>query len=319
MRLVSQLALGSGIKYRRKDLNIKTHEGYIMTDLLNAVTTKDMKIIIGGRTLAQITELSLSGEAGLADVGVLSEGHKRWKRTKQEYSGSMDVRVDDPALIGLVLGDLEVDPTFTEKPLDISFNGINITQKYIQGDKTNGQLVSTGEKIAQKFRAGGAELTTAQVYVNSGTDASVTVSIQADVTGSPSGTPLDSDTIDCSSTGWKTASLDVAVLTKDDWYWIVLEDSTDVTFAYADADIYDDWGYKHYSGTWGALQANDISFQIVLTDSSSYLHIELTDGVTIHTIKGNLNVGKYALSITSEEPLVASIDLRSDELIFSEV
>jgi len=291
-----------------------------MTDLIQAVTTKDLKLIIGGRTLGQLTELSLSGDAGLADVSVLSEGFKRWIRTKKDFSGSMDVQVHDPAMLGLVLGDLEVDPTFTE-PIAIEFNGVNVTQKLIQGDKTNGQAVDTDDLLAQKFRAAGSELTTAQVYVNSGTDSTVTVSVQADTTGSPSGTPLDSDTIDCSSVGWKTATLDVAVLTKDDFYWIVIEDCDDATFAYANTDIYTDWGFKFNDegGGWASLILTDLAFQLLFTDTSSYLHIEITDGITIHTIKGDLNAGKYSLSLTSDEPLVGTVDFQSDDLTFSEV
>ena len=291
-----------------------------MTDLLNTITTKDLKLIVGGRILGQISELSLSGDAGLADVSVLSEGYKRWVRTKKDFSGSMDVRVEDPAMLGLVLGDLEVDPTFTET-IAIAFNGVNVTQKYIQGDKTGTITTASGEKIGQRFRAGGSELTTAQVYVNSLGDSSVTVSVQADSSGEPSGTPLDSDTIDCSTTGWKSAALDVASLTKDDWYWVVIEVPTTSTgFARSATSIYDEWGYKFYTGAaWGSLETNDIAFQLLLTDSSSYLHIELTDGTTIHTIKGDLNTGKYSLSITSDEPLTGSIDFKSDDLTFSEV
>ena len=292
-----------------------------MTDLTHAVTTKDMKIIIGGRILGQVTELSVSGDAGLADVSVLSEGHKQWTRTRNDYSGSMDVRVEDPALLGLVLGDLEVDPTYTEKPLSISFNGVNVTQEYIQGSKTGTITTLTTEKVGQRFRAGGKVLTTAQIYVNSGGDASVTVTVEADVTGSPSGTPLDTDTIDCSGIGWKTADLSIAELTKDDWYWVVWSVPTTSTgFARSATSIYDEWGYKFYtSSAWGSLETNDVAFQLLFTDDSSFLHIELTDGTTIHTIEGNLNTGKYSLGITSDEPLVASIDFQSDVLTFSEV
>lgn len=291
-----------------------------MTDLTRPITTKDMTIIIGGRTLGQVTELSISGDAGLADVSVLSEGHKRWIRTKKDFSGSMDVRVEDMALLGLVLGNLEVDPTLTES-VSISFNGVNVTQELIQGDKTNGQAVDTDDLLAQKIRAGGATLTTASVYVNSGTDSSVTVTVQADNSGSPSGTPLDTDTIDCSSAGWKTATLDQASLTKDDYYWIVIEGCDVATFAYADTDIYTDWGFKFNDegGGYGTLTSTDLAFKLLFTDNSSYLHIELYDGVTTHTIEGNLNTGKYSLGITSDEPLTASIDFASDELTFSEV
>ena len=279
-----------------------------------------MKIIIGGRILGQLTDLSISGDAGLADVSVLSEGHKRWIRTKNDYSGSMDVRVEDPALLGLVLGDLQVDPTYTEKPLNISFNGINITQEYIQGSKAGTITTATTEKVAQRFRAGGEQLSTASIYVNSGGDASVTCTVEADSTGEPSGTPLDTDTIDCSGTGWVSADLSIATLVKDDWYWVVWSIPTTSTgLARSATSIYDEWGYKFYSGTWGTLETNDVSFKLLFIDDSSYLHIELTDGVTVHTIEGNLNTGKYTLGITSDEPLTASIDFQSDELTFSEV
>lgn len=290
-----------------------------MTDLTRSVTTKDLTLVIAGRTLAQLSNMSISGDAGLADVSVLSEGHKRWIRTKKEFTGSLEYRVEDMGSLGLTLGDYEVDPSQTES-ISLAFNPPPVTIKHIQGDKTNGQAVATGELLAQKFRASGATLNTAQIYVNSGSDATVTVTVEADVTGSPSGTPLDTDTVDCSSAGWKTATLDAAVLTMDDFYWIVIDNCDTATFAYADTDYYTDWGFKFDSGGgYGSLTITDLAFQLSFEDNTTYLQIQLTDGITTHTIKGELGAGAWSSTANIEDPITAELAFKSEELVFSEV
>ena len=102
-----------------------------MTDLTRSVTTKDLTLVIAGRTLAQLSNMSISGDAGLADVSVLSEGHKRWIRTKKEFTGSLEYRVEDMGSLGLTLGDYEVDPSQTES-ISLAFNPPPVTIKHIQ-------------------------------------------------------------------------------------------------------------------------------------------------------------------------------------------
>ena len=290
-----------------------------MTDLTRVVTTKDLKLIVAGRTIASLSELTISGESGLADVSVLSEDHKRWQRTKRSFSGSMDYRMEDMGAIGLVFGDYEIDPTKTEV-INMSPNLASVDIKHIQGDKTNSQALTTGQKLALKFRAAGGTLSSASVYNSSGTDTSVTVSVQADNSGIPSGSALASGTIDCSGVGWKNVDLSSASLTMDDWYWIVIENCDDASFAYASTDIYTDWGWKIDTGTgWGTLNSNDMAFQLLFTDNTTYIHVELTDGTTTHTIKGTMATAKYSLTINPEDPLTGSLDFVAKELTFSEV
>lgn len=287
-----------------------------MTDLTRPPTTKDITLYVAGKKAANIKNMSITGNSALKDVTPIGIWYKKWQRSFREFSGSMDMWYENNEALGLVLGDYEVDPSKTES-VTIDYNPKPITIKHIQGDKTNGQAVATTEKLAQKFMAAGSTLTSAQVYVNSGTDTTVTVSVQADSTGSPSGTPLDSDVIDCSSAGWKSADLSAAALTAGEWYWIVLEDCDTATFAYADTDLYEEWGKRFYSGSWGTLTVEDLAFQLLFTDSSTIFKAQLTDGVTTHDIEGDIVAGTVSTSFSPDEPVSSSMEYKSKEITFS--
>ena len=291
------------------------------TTLSRVMTCKDMKLIIAGKTVGDIKEFSIDGDSGLADVSVLSKGYKQHVRTKNEFSGSWTQLISDFEALGLVLGDYEVDPTQTES-ISMSFNGASYDIKHIQGSHGADISVAGSAKVAQSFVAAGNTLSALKLYTTSGGDSSCTVTIETDSSGSPSGTPVTNGTasgVDFSGSGWITVTFSSdPVLVKGDTFWIVVSvPSTTTPISRSTTDIYEDWGYKTYSGSWSSLETNDVSFQITTTDNDTVIQIELTDGVNTHIIEGIIGVGAGSCSITLEDPLTAEITYSAKTITFS--
>jgi len=292
-----------------------------MTTLSNPMTARDMKLIISGRTMGSLTECSITGNGNLADVSTLGKTYKKRMRTFKNFSGSWTMFIEDMEALGWVLGDYEVDPTKNE-PVSVSFNGTNVTINHIQGSHASDVSVADTEKIAQKFVAAGNSLTTLKLYTTTGGDSTVTVTIEPDNSGSPSGTPVTNGTstsTDFSGSGWVTVGFSSnPVLVKGDVFWVVVSiTGTTTPISRADTDIYEDWGYKVYSGSWGSLQSNDLSFYIETTDDTTVIQVELTDGINTHIIEGNIVAGTGSFSVTADEPVSAEVNYVAQDIQFS--
>lgn len=288
------------------------------TTLSRVVTAKDIKVIVSGRTIGSITELSLNGNSGLADTSVLGKQYKQSVRTKKEFSGTFTMLISDMEAFGWAFGDYEVDPAQVET-INMAYNGQSVDILHIQGLKDASVSVASGEKVAQKFRAAGKTLSLVKLYNNGSGDSSVTVSVEADNSGVPSGTALASATVDFSgSTGWLTADLSAATLTKGNWYWIVVSvPTTTTTLSRSSTNIYEDWGYMIYSTSWGTLNSEDLAFYIKTTDNETIIQVELTDGINTHIIKGDIGIGNISTTVSQDEPIKAEVNFTAQELIFS--
>ena len=292
------------------------------TTLTHATTCKDLKMVVAGRTLGSITECSITGSSALKDVSTLGFDYKKNIRSFRDFSGSWTMFIEDMEAVGLILGEYWVDPTKTETFPTINFNGRELDITHVQGTHpTNVELLTT-EKVAQKFRAAGATLSATGIklwdtgYVG---DATTTVTIEADSTGSPSGTPLDTDTVDFSGAApvWVTVDLSAATLIKGDWYWIVCAVDSTTRFGRSSTDIYEDWGYKEFSGTWGSLETNDLSFYIQTIDNTTTLQVELTDGVNTHVMYADVGPGSGSFTINLDEPISAEVSYIAKTVTYS--
>lgn len=289
--------------------------------LSRVMTCRDMKLIVAGRTLGTIKEITFEGDSGLADASVLSKHYKQHVKTKNEFSGTWTQLIADMEALGLVLGDYEVDPSKTES-INMTFNGASYDIKHIQGTHAADISVAGTQKVAQKFIAAGNTLSALKLYTTTGGDASCTVTIETDNSGSPSGTPVTNGTasgVDFSGSGWITVTFSSdPVLVKGDPFWIVVSvPSTTTPISRSTTDYYEDWGYKTYTGSWSSLEDNDLALQLTTTDNDTVLQIELTDGVNTHIIEGIIGVGSGSCTITLDEPLTAEVTYSAKTITFS--
>jgi hypothetical protein len=292
------------------------------TTLTNAMTAKDMTLYIAGRNIGTITECSITGNSALSDVSVIGDNFKKYVRTFKNFSGSWTMWIQDLEALGLVLGEYWIDPTKTETWPTIDYNGVDMDITHVQGTHPTHIEIGATEKVAQKFIAAGATLSATAIKLWDTTyvgDATTTVTIEADTTGSPSGTPLDTDTLDFSSAvaGWRTADLSLATLVKGSTYWIVVAVDSTTRVGVAATDIYPGWGHKVFSGTWGLLVANDLSFYINTTDNSTVLQMELTDGVNTHIFTADIGPGSGSFTINTEEPISAEVSYVAKTVAYS--
>lgn len=292
------------------------------TTLTGATTCKDMKLFVAGRNIGSITEASITGNSALADVSVLGKEYKEHIRTMRKFDGTWTMWIEDLEAMGLILGEYWVDPTKSETWPTINFDGAQYKVTHVQGTHPTNVEIAGTERVAQKFRAGGSTLTATGVklwdtgYVG---DATTTVTLEADNAGEPSGTPLDTDTVDFSGAApdWVTIDLSAATMTKGNWYWIVAAVDSTTRFGRSSTDIYEDWGYMEYSGSWGAIETNDLSFYIETVDNSISFVIELTDGVNTHLITADIGPGSGTFTINTEEPISAEVNYTAKTVIFS--
>jgi hypothetical protein len=291
------------------------------TTLTGVTTCRDMSLYIAGRKLGSISEASITGNSALKDVSSLGFDYKKNIRSFKEFSGSWSMWIEDLEALGLILGEYWVDPTKLETWPTINYDGSQYLVTHVQGSHAGTVTVTTGNEVAQKFRAGGSTLTSTGVKLyNAGSgDSSVTVTVEADSSGEPSGTPLDTDTVDFSGgAGWVTADLSSATLTKGNWYWIVCAVPTTSTgFGRSSTDIYEDWGYMENTGTWGSLEDNDLSFYIETTDNSVSMVIELTDSVNTHIINADIGPGTGSFAVNLDEPISAEVNYTAKTVTYS--
>ena len=120
--------------------------------------------------------------------------------------------------------------------------------------------------------------------------------------------------------GWVTVTFaSDPVLVKGDVFWVVFtqSDASATDIGISTTDIYPDWGYKEYTGTWGSLQDNDLAFYIETTDDTTVIQVELTDGTNTHILEGNIAFGTGSFSINAEEPISAEVSYVAQDISFS--
>lgn len=293
------------------------------TTLTNAMTAKDMTLYIAGRNIGTITECSITGNSALSDVSVIGDNFKKYVRTFKNFSGSWTMWIQDLEALGLVLGEYWVDPTKTETWPTIDYNGYDMNITHVQGSHTGEEIIADTNKIAQKFVAAGATLSALKLWGGSG-DITATVTVETDNAGSPSGTPVTNGTSTVTNfsgaNGWVTVTFaSDPVLVKGSTYWIVFtqSDVTPTDIGISTTDIYAGWGYKEFTGTWGALVANDLSFYINTTDNSTVLQMELTDGTNTHVFTADIGPGTGSFTINTEEPISAEVNYVAKTVTYS--
>ena len=291
------------------------------------LTTKNVEVWVAGRKLADGKSLGLEITSGVQDVALLNSSVKKHYRTTIGYTGSMEILHTDLQAFGLVLGDLEIDPSDTET-IDMSTFRATDFIKYIQGDVTGSSESidgTTETKIGQKFYAAGGALSVLKLQTDgAGGDSTVVVTIETDTTGSPSGTPVTNGTstsTDFSGDGWVTVTfVSDPELTKGEPYWIVATISDTTVFHVSATDLYPEWHYKVYTGTWGSAIVNDVSFEIVFEDTESYVRIILDDGVVIQTWKlDDVAFGSMTLSGNPDDILAGELTFTSKNILITEV
>jgi len=291
------------------------------------LTTKDVEVWVAGQKLAEGKSLSLDITGNVQTISLLNSSIKKSYRTTIGVSGSIELLHTDLQAFGLVLGDFELDPSGTET-IDMStFRAANFI-RYIQGDVTGTSETidgTTETRIGQKFYAAGSALSVLKLQTDgAGGDSSVVVTIETDTTGSPSGTPVTNGTstsTDFSGDGWITVTFaNNPVLTKGEPYWIVATISTTTDFHVSATDLYPEWHYKVYTGSWGSAIDNDVSFEIVFEDTESYIRIILDDSVVIQTWKlDDVAFESMTLSGNPDDILAGELSFTSKNILITEV
>ena len=290
------------------------------------LTTKDVEVWVAGRKLAVGKSLSLEITSNVQDVALLNSSVKKHYRTTIGVSGSMELLHTDLQAFGLVLGDFELDPS-GNTAIDMSTFRAADFIRYIQGDTTgtDEEIDGTTEtRIGQKFYAPGSALSILKINVAAGGDSTSIVTIETDTTGSPSGTPVTngtSNSVDFTTGGWTTVTFaNDPVLTKGEPYWIVVTVDASTTFEVSATDLYPDWLYKIYTGTWGSAIDNDTSFDLTFEDTESYGRIILDDSVVIQTWKlDDVAFERLTLSGNPDDILAGELTFTSKNILITEV
>ncbi len=290
------------------------------------LTTKDVEVWVAGKKIGEGKNMSLDITGNVQDVSLLNSSIKKHYRTTIGISGSIELLHTDLQAFGLVLGDLEIDPS-GNVAIDMStFRASNFI-RYVQGDATGTDEVidgTTETKIGQKFYASGSALSVLKLNVAAGGDSTAIVTIETDTTGSPSGTPVTngtSNSVDFTTGGWTTITFATdPVLTKGEPFWIVVTVDASTTFEVSTIDFYEDWHYKVYTGSWGSAIEVDIGFEIVYEDTESYIRVILDDGVVIQTMKlDDVAFESLSLSGNPEDLLSGELSFTSKDISITEV
>jgi len=249
------------------------------------LTTKDVEVWVAGRKFSEGKNLDISISSEVKEVKLLNTEKTKHYRTAKRYTGSLELINTDLQNIGYVLRDLEMNPSKIDNPdtLAMAFNEAKAQISYIQGDGTTGTIsIDVGQMVAQSFEAAYEELTRVKIYNPTAASTTVTVAIQADSSGSPSGTDLVSGTADFSTTGWKTVTLNYTGLTRGNKYWLVVKGQTEtVNVSYSSEKWFDGWKVKVDSGAgWGTEQEKNMKIALYFEGYDTYISAVLTDGST---------------------------------------
>ena len=250
------------------------------------LTTRECKVYVAGRKISEGKSLSFEVNMGVQSLSLLNTDKKKYYKTKEGVTGSVELVNTDMYALGQVLRETQIDPSETETvSMTEALNNAEQTIEYIQGYTDGNQSVLSTEKIAWSFYAPLSKLIHVKVYNPTAITSTVTIELQTDSSGSPSGTVLASGTLDFTTTGWKQWTANYTNLTKGEKYWIVLYSTVDFYVAKSSVDFYKEWDWKKHNGTaWSSTTEGDIKMAMKFQGKETYIEVYMTDGTNEYTI-----------------------------------